>query len=1326
MKIASLKPSFSPHRWTLCLLLLCFGYIPTVHAADIALGKEINVVGEESREPAWKQMWDSARKYTRNQQYKEAVPYYREVLKQKPNIEEVKWELCRVLIQTESYGEASLLLDSLLETDPDRTEYLLSAADIALLTGKEKQAVLYFGQVLEQEPGGTFYFQALSGLVDALIQQGKRKPAIPLMEQLYQSGGESAELLLNLSETLVQLGLLQKAGYYYRELINKYRVNPQVLRQAASVFERLEAMDTAASLWERYLAESTESLSLRQKLSDYYLVEKRTEEALPHLLVLLDHDINREAYLLEVGRIYLTTLGRADKALHYYERYHEEFPQGKDVTTEIANIRLILANNLLSIVENDGVWLLWNDLARITPDRIGIYMAMADLLEALGKNKELMEVLQVINFYNPEDIEIRLKLSSLYYNDKAYQRCLGTLYEIRNRERLPEEYFHLRMRCEKSLNNDQALVSSYLEYLDLFPDDESARSQAIELGGAVGDVSAVKRLLEGYRQHSGKDTGSERNIVKTAVDAFIMNQFLTEADQLVSAILQEKTIDADTYTLFARESARIKYLFGRKFAAEQELRILLLRDQDNFDTIFALAENAIDSGEMQAASVWLSMAEKKIATDKHTNDMSEQLSRLRYFQLLVNQQSGNFASMRDAASAHLESRAGRTEAFNSYDYKIVTMLAAHYYNKQSYQLFKNTLSHHAHYLGDSDLVSSLLLTRPEFSAGQDGRDPWNAVFEKKAASALFDLFEFLMMLGETETAEHLLDHLENRLDESVRFSIARSRVYLDRSQDDKAMYIYRRLASDYPEETFFRDQARTIEVHGNLAPQGYHTEENQSNFDFPKATIFEQRLEAARSAWVTDNEAEALEIYKELEMSLRAEIHPVLEAVKEIDAYRSISEETFWDNFLDSENDIRLLDQLMGSAFFAAHLDDQIAKYTAAAYESYRWLKIVGKERKAKQALNKREFYQAEKRYQELVEEENVRDANVYTDLATVYNRLERYAKETELLEKIKEQKISYPQLKSVFEKNTNRRRPQMTVESLFREEDGRNGAVNTKQQYLGLALKIQPTLYQEAGFQAGRSIYGDSDDNSILTSNAIGAQYALFFGDDAALQTRVGFEDIKEDGNFFFLYDVKLSGRLAKSVEGYVRMDQKPVSDTMQSLSEGIYRRDIQAGITIDYLPSIFLGIDFTYRDYTDENDGKRIHLWSSYRIFSDVSSLDITYDYVKMENKIDSDQQRLNQENFFELDPGYWSPGNYWKHGLSARVKRELWPPGKRQSGSSHIAAQYGIGYEEGDNVLQRFELDILLEISAPFLLKGTFISDWSDDYNCTKAFATFVYRW
>ncbi len=1333
LKKQSLRLSFPLlSALTVCSLVNYFCFTPVLTAAEIAPEKDIVVVGEESEEPEWKRMWDNGRAHTRNQQYEKAIPYYLEVLKQKPNIEEVKWELCRVYMETKQFDDASLLLDSLLELNGNRIEYLLSAGNISLLTQKENQAVLYFGQVLEKDPGGKFYIEALEGLIDALIGQGKKDLAIPLMEQLYGSGGVSPDLLLNLAQLLTKAGELKKANYYYQELINKYRISPQVVRQAASILEQLEEFDSAAALWERYLGEA-DDIRLRQKLADYYFSQKKYREALPHLIILLDHDVNRAEYLLQVGNIYLLTLGRADKALGYLETYTNEFPEGEDVSREIENIRLILANNLLSIVENSGVWMLWTDLAKITPDRVGIYRAMADLLEALGKNKELMEVLQIINIHRPEDLQIRLKLSSLYYQNKSYQRCLDTLNEINASDNLSADYFQLRMRCEQALKDDQALIASYRAYLDIFPADEAARVKAIMLGGAIGDLKAVHRLLRGYRKLDNKSSVSDLNILKAGVDALVLNQFYTEAESLVSDILQQKEIDENVYSLFSRQSARINYLRGMEYAAEQQLRVSLVKSSGTLDIIFDLIGNSIKNKDVKSALVWLTLAENQLAQDRRFNDMTDDVSGLNYYRLKTYQLSGKLKLMRKEAHAHLESL-DRTKTYNSYDIEIFKLLIADYYRQKLYQLFKNTVYTYSNSLGNSGVMSVLFLLVDASEEG-DLRDSLNTVFLQNSVAELFDIYDYLLLLKEAETASFLLEHLEARLPESVRLEISRAKVYLDQYQYDKAEKRYQTLVKRYPDEKYFYEQVIAIEGYspesmGKTSLTGSADGRTVSKTDFSAADqqdySVQKQLKMARELWLNDNETEALKIYENLELSLMEQLNPLLELIKYAPDYTSISQVSFWNSLLTSKHDIEILDYVMSSSFFASHLSDEISQKTAESYENYRWLKIVAKERIAKQALNQRKFYQAEKRYQELMEEENIQSENVYTDLATVYNRLGRYAKETELLEKIKEQQIYYPQLQTVFEKNINRRRPQLFFDGLFLKEDGRNGDIDIKQQYLGLGLKIQPTLYQEAGFLAGRNIYGNSEDSSILTSNALSVQYGLFFGNDAALNAKIGFEDIKETGSAYFLYDFRLSGRLAESVEGYLKMDQMLVRDTINSISEGILRRDIQAGITIDYVPRVFLGIDFTYRDYNDDNEGKKFHLWSSYRIFSDVSSLDITYDYIKLENEINSDPQFSDLGDLNEVDLGYWSPGNYWIHSLTARVKRELWPPGKRQSGTSFVAAQYGLGYEEGDNFIQQFELDILLEISTPFLLKGTFVSDWSDDFNRTMAYATFVYRW
>lgn len=1334
MKRLSLKSFCYPLlTFTVYLISSFFSFVPNGTGADIAPHKDIIVVGEESREPEWKRMWDDGRAHTRNLEYEKAIPFYKKVLKQKPNIEEVKWELCRVYMEIQKYDEASLLLDSLLEVNGNRTEYLLSAGNIALMKQKESQAVLFFGQVLEQNPEGIYYIQALKGFIQALVGQDKMKLAIPLMEQLYQSGGESPDLLLNLAQSLSKAGELEKASYYYQELINKYRVSHEVIHQAAYIYEQQEEIDAAAVLWERYLTEAPESLYLRQKLAEYYLVREKYQEALPHLIILLDNNVNREEYLLQTGKIYLLTFGRADKALGYYESYNNEFPQGENVSSEIENIRIILANNLLSIVENNGVWMLWTDLAKITPDRVGIYLAMADLLEGLGKNKELLEVLQIINVHRPDDLQIRLKLSSLYYKSNSYQRCLNTLNAIRENDNLSTQYYMLRMECERALKNDTALMTSYLSYLDKFPKDEGLRTEAIQLGGAIGDLKAVRKLLAGYKNRGQTSLASDRTIYKAGSDALIVNQFYTEADKLVSDILEKKQIDPESYNLFSRESARIYYLQGRKFTAEQQLRVLLFKSWDDLNIIFDLVGNAIKNEDVESALVWLSMAGEKLSLEKSAIEQTDNRSLYLYYKYKIHQLSGDADLMRKEAHAYLDSL-DLKRAPSRYDLKIFMLLVDDYYQNQSYKLYTAAITRYSHYFTNNGIAPTLsLLVNPPKE--NDLSVSWDTIFMENSSAELFDIYELLLLLGETVPADILLDHLNSRLQGSVRLEISRVKLYLEQNLYDKAVQGYLVLAERYPDEKYFYDEVKRIQGYRgegisetSLAGVTYESrnDETEIHSDQKKKYSTGQQLETARTLWLSDNESESLKVYEDLESSLRNQLHPVLEQVKHFPDYTSISQDSFWNKLLNSKDDIEILDHVMDSSFFASHLSDEVSQNTAEAYENYRWLKIVYKERKAKQALNQREFYQAEKRYQELLEEEDVENVNVYTDLATVYNRLGRYAKETELLEKIKEQQFSYPPLQTVAEKNENRRRPQLYTGVLFREEDGRNGDIDIKQQYVGLGLRIQPTLYQEAGFQAGRNSYGNSEDSSVLKSNMLSVQYAYLFGNDAELNAKIGFEDISEVGNAYYFYNLMLSGSLAESLKGYLSADQSLVSDTIKSLSEGIYRREYKGGLTFDYIPRIFIGMDFTYRDYNDDNDGKRIHLWSSYRIFSDLNNFDITYDYEKLENQIDSDEKSLFDGELVGDDLGYWSPGSYWKHSLTAKVKKELWPPGKRQSGTSFVSAHYGIGYEAGDNFIQQLKLDILLEISTPFLLKGTFVADWSDDYDRTKAFASFVYRW
>ena len=95
-------------------------------------------------------------------------------------------------------------------------------------------------------------------------------------------------------------------------------------------------------------------------------------------------------------------------------------------------------------------------------------------------------------------------------------------------------------------------------------------------------------------------------------------------------------------------------------------------------------------------------------------------------------------------------------------------------------------------------------------------------------------------------------------------------------------------------------------------------------------------------------------------------------------------------------------------------------------------------------------------------------------------------------------------------------------------------------------------------------------------------------------------------------------------------------------------------------------------------------------------------------------------------EVGLSYWSPSDYWKHRLAALYKLELWPTGRLQSGTSSFSAMYAIGYETNDVLVNEFEANILLEIAQPFLVKGTFSTVISDDYDNLKGYISLIYRW
>jgi hypothetical protein len=175
-------------------------------------------------------------------------------------------------------------------------------------------------------------------------------------------------------------------------------------------------------------------------------------------------------------------------------------------------------------------------------------------------------------------------------------------------------------------------------------------------------------------------------------------------------------------------------------------------------------------------------------------------------------------------------------------------------------------------------------------------------------------------------------------------------------------------------------------------------------------------------------------------------------------------------------------------------------------------------------------------------------------------------------------------------------------------------------------------------------------------------------------------------------------------------------VEDTILSITDSIIYRDLEAGLQMNFFPRMFLGADYRFRVYSDDNKQNYFKLWSLYHLFGDVNQFKLKYSYENMRNNPGS----------IEGEKVYWSPDKYWQHLFTAHFKRLFATGDKPESQSNYFTLEYSYGYESGNTHSHTFDLNIFLEITRHFLLKGNFINIAGEDYEATDAMMSLIYRW
>ncbi len=383
-------------------------------ARDAAPGlvPDRDILYRDTRAPRWKETWDRARKLSRQGSYERALAQYRLLLAGKENVDEARWEYTSILLYLKRWQEAGEQLDILLRSDPENRRYLLARARVDLATGLVDQAVTIYGQLYEEEPAADDAAEALAGLIRSLEKQKKDVVVLPLLEQLILRRPDDPDLKIKAADLAARIGQPDKARDFLLGVLARHPRDVRVLRRLALLNERRWRPEEAATYWQLLLVNDPGDVQAHRHLARYFdRTDNRTEE-LRHVMVLLDIFPADTSLLKRAGELNLQT-GRADRALDYFTWYLALRPDDRQVQEQREDARRELAANLLALVENAGTRMLWQDLVRVTTDRIGVYRAMADLLRRQGKKKELTEVLRIIHEQEPGDQAVAAELEGL-------------------------------------------------------------------------------------------------------------------------------------------------------------------------------------------------------------------------------------------------------------------------------------------------------------------------------------------------------------------------------------------------------------------------------------------------------------------------------------------------------------------------------------------------------------------------------------------------------------------------------------------------------------------------------------------------------------------------------------------------------------------------------------------------------------------------------------------------------------------------------------------------------------------------------------------------
>jgi tetratricopeptide (TPR) repeat protein len=1315
------------------LIIFCSFNPSSAIAKEIAPERDISVVREAPYSPDWKILWDGARNLVRNGQFALAADAYAQLFSIKPNIEEANWEYCKVLMEIQSYQTAAKIISLLLESNPGRIDYLLEAGEVAFQQKKYAEAERYFGRIFEKSPTGEYGDAALKGLAYSLRLRGQNELAFPLMQQLVLRFPENKIYLHDYASDAASLQRLDLSRMLYGKLLAEEVLDGQILFEAASVFDAPGFETERNTILKRYLKLYPDYLPFRMSLLEAYQKNDNYSGVMEQLSYIIDHFDDVDELLLTAAEIAQKQLNRPDKALSYLDKYQALHPENTEITTTINQLQLQLAKDLMSIVENNGVDLLWDDLAAIRANRVAIFQHMSVLLEDQKKIQALIAVLEVLHDHKVDTDVTSLRLAKLFHLVKNYHR--SGMYVVQVPMKLRDvDYYLLKADNEKQLAQEQDSLQSLTKAFELAPKRIDIGLQCLELSGQLGLVEQQVKFFKVLERQSRKPIAIAT--VKAHIVLLAQNGLFEEALAICEKSLERfGSSTAESLQIFLLKVDLLRKS-GRARLAEQILRQLLFKNEYARTVLLQLISNALSDKDVAMARKWFELLSPSVR-DVQVLPSAMSLLEKEY---LVHIRLLRLDGDTDGAAELLE----KVEQKQNTASKVqVSTTFAVQLMKEKCLLYLATED----YLGGEKFVSSNIDKYPF--------DPELFVLYERLLSKNTKEkkdIEYLLSQGDHFYLTRLLRVIDYEIDyhlpDKARKHLEVAQQKLQNSSGLKLLAV----KLDTTTGTFERANntlAALYEENSNEPSLCKKQVENEAKAGHYSVALdkygqcfatsgkepgnlegdeqVDQGVLYARLLWGAKKYEESLAVYKKL-------IDPPIDKIlirqfreRKIDYQYLTRDQTLWNSIMVMlESDPEIIAEFMEPKFLFENMGTDTGEIVANNFEKYSWQTIIENEFSARKAIFNKNYHFAAKSYEKLLEKEESKESKV--DLATIYGKIGKYRKEAQVYEDITSVGEVTPELEESIQQNFLQLRPTNTLDAVLFEKDGRNGNVDIRKTSLGSTFWITPELNKDFWVSYAYNKYESADRKDYLGSNILQGAMTYEFAGGYELITGLGTEKINASSENEVQYNLELKGQLDDYVSGFVLFKKEPIDDTVDAMENGINRQYVQTGLTVETELGVTFGGDLRYSLYSDDNEQKRFYWFSSYSIFGESLQLDVRYAYQYMINKdVNGPDALASEVEDEDYVTDYWSPDNYTEHRLALEFKKDFFGYlTDMENKMSYFKFDAGVSLEDQENVAYSSRFDIFLEMSPHLLLKGNFSFTSSDVYDDKMLSLSLHYSW